>query len=336
MAIKQQAFEARYQHLWQAFAKEVDVLESARTQLFSRQAPQHDLQQFAQQYRVICHLHALAVARHYSSYLSNELNTLVARGYQVLYRPKRGTALELVKFLLVDFPATVRAEWRVVLLAGLVFLLPTLFYFVAVMLHPALIYAAVPPESVEDIERMYNSVNNLRMKAMRGSSTDIEMFGFYIFNNIGVGFRTFATGLLAGVGSLFFLFFNGLLLGGVSAHVIHMGYADTFFSFVISHGSFELTAIVLSGAAGLKLGGALLFPGRYRRWDALRLACVPAARIMYGVITMLVIAAFLEGFWSSSSYVSNALKYGVGTGLWLLVYSWLFWSGRSRRPRDAA
>ncbi|WP_331351678.1 stage II sporulation protein M, partial [Cellvibrio sp. UBA7671] len=82
----------------------------------------------------------------------------------------------------------------------------------------------------------------------RESSTNIEMFGFYISNNIGVSFRTFASGILFGVGSIFFLVYNGLLMGAVSGHLTNAGFTETFFTFVVGHGSFELTAICISGA----------------------------------------------------------------------------------------
>jgi uncharacterized membrane protein SpoIIM required for sporulation len=132
---------------------------------------------------------------------------------------------------------------------------------------------------------------------------------------------------------MFYLVYNGIVLGGISAHIVNLDYSVTFFSFVISHGSFELTAIVLSGAAGLKLGMSLLMPGRRRRLDALKAACIPASRIIAGVALMLLMAAFLEGYWSSSSNVSSTLKFMVGTCLWIVVFSYLFLSGRSHATR---
>ena len=87
---------------------------------------------------------------------------------------------------------------------------------------------------------------------------------------MGVAFRTFAWGLFCGVGSLFLVLFNGIVLGLLAAHLTLAGFAGTFFPFVIGHGSFELTAIVLAGVAGVKLGGSLLAPGLRSRAAALR------------------------------------------------------------------
>jgi uncharacterized membrane protein SpoIIM required for sporulation len=110
-----------------------------------------------------------------------------------------------------------------------------------------------------------------------------------------------------------------------------MGYGENFYPFVIGHGAFELTAIVLSGAAGLRLGFALLAPGRLSRGQALLTAGRESVRILYGAAGMLVIAAFLEAFWSSAALVPPPVKYGVGAffGAVVLLYLWL--GGRTRR-----
>jgi uncharacterized membrane protein SpoIIM required for sporulation len=156
------------------------------------------------------------------------------------------------------------------------------------------------------------------------------MVGFYIRNNIGIGFRTFASGLLLGVGAAFFLIFNGLFLGGAAGHIDIVGYGSTFYTFVIGHGAFELTALVLSGVAGMKLGVAVLAPGRRSRVRALVEEGKRAAAIVYGFAGMLVIAAFLEAFWSSSSLVPPMVKLVVGGLLWLFVLAYFVFAGRGR------
>ncbi len=92
-------------------------------------------------------------------------------------------------------------------------------------------------------------------------ATNWAAFGHYIRNNIGVAFRCFAGGLFFGLGSTFFMVYNGALLGAVGGFLTERGLGHNFYSFVVTHGAFELTAIVLSGAAGLRIGHALLAPG---------------------------------------------------------------------------
>jgi uncharacterized membrane protein SpoIIM required for sporulation len=185
------------------------------------------------------------------------------------------------------------------------------------------------------MERMYDpDASRLGRFAERGSGDDWMMFGYYIMNNIGIAFQTIASGLLFGLGSLFFLLFNGLMIGAVAGHLTQIGYGVSFWSFVVGHGAFELTAIALAGGAGLKLGWALLAPGRLSRGDALRLAAARSVRLTGGVIVFLLVAAFIEAYWSSMTLASPTLKYLVGGGLWLLVLTYLLLAGRDTHATD--
>jgi uncharacterized membrane protein SpoIIM required for sporulation len=154
------------------------------------------------------------------------------------------------------------------------------------------------------------------------------MFGHYIRNNITVSFQCFAGGLFAGLGSLFFLAFNGALGGAVGGYLVERGMASTFFSFVVTHAAFELTAIILSGAAGLRIGHAVLAPKRQTRVQALVTASRESIVIVYGFTIMLLVAAVIEAFWSSASWLPHAVKYSVASVCWLGVISYFVFQGR--------
>ena len=147
---------------------------------------------------------------------------------------------------------------------------------------------------------------------------------------VGIAFQTFAAGLLFGLGSVFFLIFNGLVIGAVSGHLTEIGYGQTFWSFVIGHGAFELTAIALAGAAGLQLGWALIAPGQLTRGESLRLAARKSVQMLCGVMIFLLIAAFIEAYWSSTTLIAPWVKYLVGAALWMLVTAYLGLAGRTR------
>jgi uncharacterized membrane protein SpoIIM required for sporulation len=134
--------------------------------------------------------------------------------------------------------------------------------------------------------------------------------------------------LFGGVGSSVVLLSNGLQLGAVAGYVITLGHAQNFLSFVITHGAFELTAIVLVGAAGLRLGHAWLAPGRHTRLEALRLGARDAMVVVYGAFAFFLIAAAIEAFWSSAAWVLPAVKYAVGAACWLAVLAYLGLQGR--------
>jgi len=317
--MKQISFEQKFHPVWQQF--ETCCQEAEQQKKLSADFP--DL------YRELCHHLALAEQRNYSPDLIDSLNALVLRGHQQLYRKKSQLRYHIVDFILSEFPRTVRKNGRLVLLASLLLYFPALLIALAVSYEPDFIHTLFDPQALSQIESMYDPKSSHFGKA-RAADTDFAMFGFYIKNNISIGFQTFGSGILGGIGSIFVLVSNGLTLGGVTAHLMNLDYHSTFFPFVIGHGSFELTAIALAGAAGLRLGFALLMPGRYSRAFALKLAGAESVKIIYGVFIMLLIAAFLEAFWSSSGLIPAPVKYGVGAMLWLLVGFYLIGMGRAR------
>ncbi|OPB00830.1 stage II sporulation protein M [Pseudomonas synxantha] len=326
--MKQSLFESRHQQQWQTFAQQLEQLEQGK-------AKAGGVADFPHQYRRLCQHLALAQQRGYSSYLVDRLQQLALRGHQQLYRHRSQLAAKMLAFLLADFPCLVREQWRFVLIAGLLFFGSLVGIALLVYLFPDLIYSIVSAQQVAEMQGMYDpAASRLGRAAERAASEDWMMFGYYVMHNIGIAFQTFAAGLLFGLGSVFFLIFNGLVIGAVSGHLTDIGYGQTFWSFVIGHGAFELSAIALAGAAGLQLGWSLIAPGRLARSEALRLAAHKSVRILCGVMVFLLIAAFIEAYWSSTTHIEPWLKYLVGTALWLLLAVYLIFAGRTRHAPD--
>ena len=326
--MKQSLFELRHQAGWQRFAERLDALEKGK-------APAASDETFARDYRSICHQLALAQERGYSSHLIDPLQLLAMRGHQQLYRHRHPLGAQLLGFVLAGFPRLVRTEWRLVAIASVLFFGSLIGMGLLVHGFPDLIYSVIAPEQVAEMESMYDPQSSrIGQTLERAADADWMMFGYYIMHNIGIAFQTYATGLLFGLGSLFFLFFNGLTIGAVAGHLTGIGYGQTFWSFVIGHGAFELTAIALAGAAGLKLGWALLAPGALRRGEALRQAAKVSVQLIYGVMLFLLIAAFIEAYWSSMTWPGPTIKYTVGVTLWALVIAYLVFAGRTRHAPD--
>ena len=323
--MKQARFEALHRGEWQA-------LEGHLLQLEQGKSLGAAAGEFAAAYRRLCQQLALAESRAYGPALVERLQLLNLRAHQQLYRTQQNLGPRLLGFLLAGFPQQVRAAWRSILLASLLFYGSLLAMAALTYLFPDLIYSLVSPPQVEHMERMYDPdasrFGPLGEARERGSSGDWLMFGYYIMHNIGIAFQTFAGGLLLGVGALFFLLFNGLNIGAIAGHLIRIGYEQTFLSFVVGHSAFELTAITFAGAAGLQLGGALLMPGPRSRRAALHAAAKGCIGLVCGVIGLLLIAAFVEAYWSSMKQFSAGIKYAVGAGLWLLVGAYFLLGGR--------
>lgn len=321
--MKQSQFETRHQTEWQAFEEMLAALERGKT-------PAPDIVAgFPAAYRRLCQQLGLAQSRGYSMRFVERLQLLVQRGHHQFYRHRSPLGGRLLGFFLGGFGRLVRSEWRYLAAASLIFYLSLLGMAALVLAFPELIYSLISPQQVAEMEAMYDpDASRLGRFGERGSADDWMMFGYYVMNNIGIAFQTFAGGLLFGLGSLFYLLLNGLIIGAIAGHLTGIGYDEPFWSFVIGHGAFELTAITLAGAAGLKLGVALVAPGRRTRGEALRLAAAAAVRLVAGATLFLLIAAFIEAYWSSMTYPPTPVKYAVGALLWLVVGAYLALSGR--------
>ncbi len=324
--MKQTAFEARYAEDIARFERWLDAREAKRGAPPAGEPGLADSEVPAA-YRRLCQLLALARDRSYGGELVGRLNALVLRGHHLLYGARGGRSARWLRFVAAEFPRLVRAEWKLVAACALMFFGPIAALMVALRVEPDFIYYILDPGTVAQFEEMY-APGNPRL-GLRESDDDLLMFAFYIWNNVKIGFQTFATGLAFGLGTAFYLLFNGVIIGAVAGYLTASGFAVPFWSFVSGHSAMELTAIVLSGAAGLKLGAALIAPGGRSRKAALVLAAGPAVRIMYGAALMFLVAAFIEGFWSPMA-LEPRLKYLVGGVMWLATLLYFALAGRGR------
>jgi uncharacterized membrane protein SpoIIM required for sporulation len=288
-----------------------------------------DRARFAELYRATCEHLALAQARSYPVALIERLEALTARGHQRIYAQADFGLGRLARLFLVDFPAGVRAQRIEVLIALIVFVVPMLVVGIASYFDPGFILSVHDVQAVDQYDQMYGDSDGPIGRANAGS--DWAMFGHYIRNNVGIAFQCFAGGLFFGIGSLLVLAVNGVMAGSVAGYLTWRGYGENFYSFVVAHGAFELTAIVLAGAAGLMLGRSLLAPGRLTRVAALKHAAERAIVLVYGITAMLFVAAALEAFWSSARWVEPNVKFAVGAACWVAVIAYLLFQGRPRR-----
>ncbi|KPN16606.1 hypothetical protein AO715_00315 [Xanthomonas sp. Mitacek01] len=327
--MRQEAFVARHAAEWDAFEQWLDAREGSPRRARATRRSWTGLadEDMPSRYRRLCQQQALARHRGYSPQVTARLQALMQRGHNVLYRPAPPPWRSALRFLMADFPRLVRAQ-RGCLWASLVlFALPLVVMYTLLQVQPELAYGVMSPGQLAQMEAMYDPASHAERLA-RESQTDMQMFGYYIWNNVSIGFRTFASGLLAGLGTIFVLLSNGVIIGTVAGHLQAIGHGGPFWRFVVGHSAPELTAIVIAGAGGLRLGLALVAPGQLRRIDALVQAGREGGRLCLGILFMLVFAAFVEAFWSSTASIPDPVKFGVGGGLWLLTLLWLWRGGR--------
>ncbi len=321
--MKQQQFEQQHGALWE------DI-----TAILENRSPQPAA--LPALYRRLSQCLALAEQRGYSPALTDYLHALSSGCHQRLYGAVAERPRALVQWMLRDFPCRVRAEWRLLAASLLAFWGVALALGLLVWLHPQWAYSFIDPQQLERYRSMY-SPGNIRL-GRGGAEGDVMMFGHYVWNNVSIGFRTFAGGIFGGLPALFSLAFNGVQIGIVGAWLSRDPATSTnFWSFVITHSSFEITGLVLSGMAGMRLGLALLAPGRMTRRHALLAASHAIFPVAVGAALLTVLAAFVEAFWSASTAISPAVKYVVGAACWLAVAAFLALAGRGRaKGADAA
>jgi uncharacterized membrane protein SpoIIM required for sporulation len=327
--LRQANFEARHRPDWLRFEAWLDRHERLsrreRAQAAADALPDVEV---PQAYRHICQHLALARDREYSPDLVDRLNRLALRGHHMLYGARGRRGARALEFLAAGFPRLVREERTLVIAAACLFFGPFFLLVFALQSFPDFVYYLLPPDALAKFQDMYNPANT--RLGMRDADDNVAMFGYYIWNNVKIGFQTFAGGIAFGLGSVFYLVSNGLLIGAIAGYLTQIGYGTTFWSFVSGHSAMELVAIVLSGAAGLRLGGALVAPGQRSRKAALVAAARPAVRLMYGAAGMFLVAAFLEAFWSPLTAFAPLTKYLVGTVLWGVVIGYFLFAGRDR------
>ena len=329
--MKQQQFVQERSQTWARLRTLLDALEAG-----GRPGPEIPIPSFPRLLRLVSGDYALARSRGYSPGLVEELHQLVRRGYRQLYHRRIRWPMQILGFVLSGFPQALRRHIGLFWLSCALFFGPMLAMGIACNSDGTLIHSLVDSAQVAELESMYDPTNAKPGRSVeRQADDDFAMFGFYVWNNIGIAFRTFASGLMLGVGTLFFLMFNGLFIGSAAGHLTQMGQGEPFWSFVSSHSSFELTAIAISGAAGLLLAKALLAPGRRTRSAALRANAIEAVALVTGAMSLLILAAIIEAFWSSSTQIAPTLKYGIGALGWLLLAAYFTLAGRGDADREA-
>ncbi len=325
--MNQSQFEQNHHEQWQQFRTLLESMEDNPAAMIAFDIP---IEEFPRRYRRLCNHYSLARARHYSPALVDSLHGLVLRGHRQLYQKKTRPVWAVVNFIAGDFPRTLRQQLPAFCLAFILFYLPLVSIGIATYRDPVLVYSLLGEPGVARMESMYSPEGwKIGRTGAQRSETDVRMFGYYIFNNISIGFRTFAGGIVFGIGSVFMLVFNGTMIGGMAGYLSHPPYDRVFWQFVLGHGALELTAIIISGAAGLLLGYSLIRPGRYRRLDSLRLQAPVALKLVMGAAAMFLGAAFIEAFWSSFDLPVTA-KYSFAGCAWTLVIVYFCFAGRRK------
>jgi uncharacterized membrane protein SpoIIM required for sporulation len=260
--------------------------------------------------------------------LVKEIEQLVGHAHSLLYQAERATSTSWTGFWRETWPCRVRQAAGPILFATGLFWAGAVLGFLLTARNPVLesFFISTPMRAAIEAKRLWTE-SLTRTAPSSGSHIAA--------NNINVSLLAWGLGLTFGIGTVWLLFFNGLMLGAISAACLRAGMLLPLTEFVVAHGSLELPAIWLSGGAGLLMARAMLFPGRYRRRDELRLNGRTSVQIMVGIVPLLLVAGTIEAFISPSS-LSGIAKATLGLSLAVALLSYIIAGGqRSANLPDA-
>lgn len=277
-------------------------------------------------------LSALSVARATSldQALIAYLESLAARAYFFVYGARSTPLEQLSAFFARDWPRGVRAIWLETLIALAVMLLGAGVAWVLVASDPDWFYAFVNPALAGERDPTASAAA-LRATLYNDEGAEgLSFFSTALFtHNASVALTAFALGFALGVPTLVLLLMNGAMLGAMLHVFISKGVGFEFVGWLLIHGVTELFAIVLAGAAGLKIGWAVAFPGDRSRLAALSDAGRGAGAAMMGVVIMLMLAGLLEGF-GRQLIGSDLARYAIAAAT-ALIWGLYFYAPRPAR-----
>src|SRR5438094_1836655 len=280
-SVTAERFVERKREAWEQFHRLATLVERSGVS----HLPEAEIPAFAARYREVAA--DLARARTYGvdPRVVEYLERLVSAGHNALYRSRGRDRPPFSRYVMADFPAAVVVSWRYVLVAFLLFAAPAVVGYGVARTRPELAEELMPV-MVSRAQQAADREARGQTYAQADPGSRPPIAAWIISNNIWVCFGAFAGGLLAGVWTVCSLVFNGLVLGlafGVFGNFHATAYLLTF---VAGHGVLELTAIFISGGAGLRLARALIAPGDRLRRDALVLEGVIAVRMIGAVVCL--------------------------------------------------
>jgi uncharacterized membrane protein SpoIIM required for sporulation len=243
--------------------------------------------------------------------LAHYLNQLLGRAHNLIYMGRRSRPSGIIKFYRETFPQIFHDTFAYTMTACAIFWALAAAGTMLAIVNPGFqqyMLGSRMMETIEKREMWTHSVVTVKPLASSAIMT----------NNLTVSFTTFALGITAGIGTVFELMFNGLLIGVVGAACWQAGMSLQLWSFVAPHGVIELPAIFIAGGGGLLIAKGLLFPGTLPRRASLVREGGRAVRLVLGIIPMLIVAGTIEGFVSPSD-LPVGLKFGLAAAMFCLL-----------------
>ena len=261
-----------------------------------------------------------------SVHFARYVNQLLVRAHNTIYSGRPASAKPIFDFFWRTYPAAFRRNLNQCLLAFSIFIVGGFVGAILTYQNPDFKVKLLGPQMVETIDRhemWTRSIVGIKPLASSAIMT----------NNMSVGFTTFALGITGGLGTMYMMAFNGLMIGVIGVACWLSGMSLQLWSFVLPHGVLELPAIFIAGGAGFRIAQGLLFPGVLPRRESLARAGLEAVQLLLGTIPILIVAGLIEAFVSPTG-LAVSLKFSLAGALFVLLGVYLF--GMARQPNPAS
>ena len=311
-------FIEQHKTAWQRLEELLKLLDRSSMRRLHRE----EVRELGRIYRRTASDLAIARAESRDPRLINYLNSLVIRAHGRIYQADAQGGSRIKNFFAREFPQTFRRTWRFTAVSFGVFALFSIIGFLGTKYDPEFSELVGVPAGFREmfIETKTHWWEDLNEANQVGASSIFT-------HNIQVTIYTFAFGALFGVGTLFYLAYNGAIIASILSLTYNAGFGNDLVTFMVGHGVVELSCIFMAGGAGLLIGTAMLMPGDLSRADALKSRGKDAVRLMMGVAILLVLAGIIEGFISPAP-IPASIKYSVGAVTGIALYSYLLLAGR--------
>jgi len=284
---------------------------------------------FPRLYRQICTDLAEAEMLQLSPDVLDYLNNLVGQAHRYLYGLPTVSGSQIKNFFLSTLPTILAQCWQYVCASAILFFLPLIISFIVVYRQPEYAKRVMPVQVLEQMEASYKEEINSK----QGAGIGAFKASYYIQHNTTIAFFSFAAGVLLGIGTIYFLIYNGIAIGTIAGYITSLGYGTNFWNFVCAHSVAELSGLVIAGAAGLLLGFSIIKANKYQRGDWLKFQKVKILTLLCPSVFLLATAAIIEGNISPSGipFHVKAVIALISAGI-LLYYFFIFPNSRKKKP----
>jgi uncharacterized membrane protein SpoIIM required for sporulation len=254
-----------------------------------------------------------------TSELTLYLNNLASDLHLSIYKNKKEDSFRIINFWKYELPEVMSTSLKYVLISFIIFLLSGIIGALSAAHDDTFVRLILGDQYVNETLSNIDKGDPMAIYKQMGQT---EMFLGITFNNIRVSFMVFIAGIFSSIATGYLLFSNGIMLGAFQYFFYQKGLLMTSVLTIWIHGTLEISAIIIAGAAGIIMGNGLLFPGTYSRLQSFQRAAKKGLKISIGLVPIFIVAGFLEGFVTRMTGMPDIFKIAIilGSTIFIVIY----------------